>query len=159
MVRSSTATPSGLVRVPGRGGAALFLRAGWAPAGWQDLERTGLVLDVGLLDPLRHVQHLGRPCGVSTAAALAAFLLSAATEHYPETSLPDFQDAEMGLALSVVQSTVLEVELDVLVVRDLGEDLIDHDHLNFLTTRAVLVSAAQQVRSLDDVPPRRERSV
>ncbi len=110
-------TPSDLLRVPGRGGAALFLRAGWVAAGWQDLEQSGLVLDIGLLDPQRSVQYLARPCSPRSLEDLAVFLLTAASDRHPEQSLADFQDADLGLALSVVQSTDLEVKLEVLGAR------------------------------------------
>lgn len=146
------ATPSDLLRIPGRGGAALFLRAGWAAAGWQDLDNSGFALDIGLLDPRRYVQYLARPCPAGSLEDLAAFLLAAASERYPEQSLAQYQDADLGLGLSVVQSTDLEVELEVLVVQDPGADLVEHDGLNFQTSRAVLVTAAQQVPGLTEIP-------
>lgn len=152
LIMTGPTTPSDLVRIPGRGGAALFLRAGWVAAGWQDLEKSGLVLDIGLLDPQRYVQYLARPFSASGLDQLATFLLAAASERHPEQSLGDFQDADLGMALSVVQSTDLEVELEVLLVEDPGADLVEHDGLNFQTSRAVLVTAAQQVPGLSEAP-------
>lgn len=151
-VMSGPATPSDLLRIPGRGGAALFLRAGWVTTGWQDLHKSGLVLDIGLLDPQRYVQYLARPCPAGSLHELATFLLAAASERHPEQSLAHFQDADLGLGLSVVQSTDLEVELEVLVVQDPGADLVEHDGLNFQTSRAVLVTAAQHVPGLAEIP-------
>ncbi len=40
----------------------------------------------------------------------------------------------------------------MLVVQNPGADLVEHDGLNFQTSRAVLVTAAQQVPALAEVP-------
>lgn len=134
----------------GRRGAVLARRLGRRGLAGLGAERTRP--DIGLLDPQRSVQYLARPCSPRSLEDLAVFLFTAASDRHPEQSLADFQDADLGLALSVVQSADLEVELEVLVVQNPGADLVEHDGLNFQTSRAVLVTAAQQVPALAEVP-------
>lgn len=137
-----------LVRLPGYGGAALILVPGTGCAGWQDLESTGPVVDVGLVDPSRHVRYLARPCSADALSRLSDFLLAAAGEHHPEVSVPSYQDLTLGLGLSVVQSDASSIELDVVVAEEPGEDLLDPDAINFRTSRAAAVAAAQQAAEL-----------
>lgn len=142
----------GLVRLPGSGGAALMLRAHRVAAGWQDAPRSGLVLDIGLVDPLRHVHYLARPCSRPALERLKEFFFVTADHLLPEQSVPDFDDAALGVAISVVGSTDLDAELHVLVTVDDGSDVVDHDGLTFVTSRAALVAAAQRVSGLSAVP-------
>ncbi len=136
------------VRLPGYGGAALTLVAGVGCAGWQDLEATGRVVDIGLVDPRRHVRYQARPCSRDALSRLADFLLAAAGEHHPEATVPSYQDLVLGLGLSVVQSDASSIELDVVVADAPGEDLLDPDAMNFRTSRAAAVAAAQQATEL-----------
>lgn len=152
LLLTGPATPAGLLRLPARGGAALFLEAHWGAAGWQDLHQTGLLVDVALLDPTRYVRYQSRPCSSDTLDRLGTYLLAAASELHPEQTLADFQDAALGLLLSAVTSDDFEVELEIQVAQDLDEELLEYDGLNVQTTRAVLVSAAQQVPSLSEPP-------
>lgn len=144
-------TPTGMVRLPGRGGAALVLRGRRAIAGWRDIESTGLVLDIGIVHPWRSTLYLARPCDPTTPAALYDFLMQVARSEPPEQSLPTFQDDRLGLAVTVVQSHDLELELDVVVVRDLDGDVLEHDDVNFQTSRAAVVAAAAQAQELCEV--------
>lgn len=137
-----------LVRLPGYGGAALTLAGRLAGEGWQDLDTTGPVVDVGLIDPSRHVRYLARPCSTDALSRLADFLLAAAGEHHPEATVPSYQDLTLGLSLSVVQSDSSSIELDVIVAESPGEDLLDPDAMNFRTSRAAAVAAAQQAAEL-----------
>lgn len=54
--------------------------------------------------------------------------------------------------MSVVTSDDFHVELEIQVAQDLDEESLEYDGLNVETSRAVLVSAAQQVRSLAELP-------
>lgn len=151
--RSPVAAPvddgeGALVRLPGYGGAALTIQAGLGCAGWQDLDSTGPVLDVGLVDPTRHVRYLARPYSPDALARLAEFLLAAAGEQHPEVTVPSYQDLALGLGLAVVQSDASWIELDVVVAKAPGEDLLDPDAMNFRTSRAAAVAAAQQAADL-----------
>ena len=137
-----------LVRLPGYGGAALTLQAGLGCAGWQDLELTGRVVDVGLLDPTRHVRYLARPCSPDALTRLGKFLLAAAGEHHPEATVPSYQDLMLGLGLTVVQSDASSIELDVVVAETPGADSLDPDVMNFRTSRAAAVAAGQQASDL-----------
>ena len=136
------------IRIPGYGGAALTLAAGSGCAGWQDLQSTRCIVDLGVVDPTRHVRYLARPCSPDALSRLADFLLAAAGEHHPEATLPSYQDLSLGLGLAVVQSDATSIELDVVVAGTPGEDLLDPDFLNFRTSRAAAVAAAQQAAAL-----------
>lgn len=145
-------TPAGTLRLAARGGAALFLEAHMGVAGWQDLPRTGLLLDISLLDPQGHMRYLARQPGEHTLSSLRRFLLACAEDLHPENSLSAFQDEAIGLVLSAVTSDDREVELEVQVVADLEDDIREYDEMNIMTTRAALVAAAQHVSALAEPP-------
>lgn len=149
LVEPAPLMPARMLRLPARGGGALFLEAHWGPAGWLDLQRTGLVLDIGLLDPTRYMRYQSRPCSEGTLERLAAYLLSAASESHPDRTLPDFQDMGLGLLISSVTSDDFDVELEIQVAQDVQESLPEYDGLIVRTTRAALVSASQQVPLLE----------
>jgi hypothetical protein len=139
----------GVFRLPGYGGAALFLRSHVVPD--RSPEGTGglLALDVGLLDPYRLVHYLARPAAEGFVDRLARFLFSAASEFHPEKTLATFADEAMGLTISALASTDDRVEIEVAVIPDPGVPMEDADGLNFETSRAALVTASQEVRALD----------
>jgi hypothetical protein len=144
--------PDPQVRLPAFGGGALFLEPHWGAAGWQDLRDSGLLVDIGLLDPLRYVCYRSRPCSADALTRLGAFLFDAANESHPERTLEAFDDRALGLVLSVMASGDFDVELEIQVAQDVDDGLVEFDGLNLRTTRAVLVSAAQQVPALSKLP-------
>ena len=140
----------GPFRLAGQGGAALFLRTfvsltsvdGGRPV-------VGLTVDVGLISPERLVQYRGRPVTDRFVARLGRHLFRGAAETHPELSVESFNDPACGLSISYVGSTAMMVEVDVLVLDDVGGDVQDEDGLNFKTSRAALAAAAHAVRRLE----------
>ncbi|OOL30792.1 hypothetical protein GQ85_17630 [Rhodococcus rhodochrous] len=129
----------GTFRLPGYGGAAVFLRP-HAAARTLGSDAPNLAFDVGLLGPDRFAWYLGRPAEDDFLQGLATFLFRAASDFHPERSLPPFEDRRMGFVAAVRSSTDHRVELDVL----LGEE----DGLNFETSRVVVGSAAHAIVEL-----------
>lgn len=136
-------------RLPGYGGAAVFLRSQVVPARTFGTDGPSLAFDVMLLAPDWHVWHLTRPAEPGLVDRLSAFFFAAANDFAPETSLAVFADAAMGLTLSVDASTDHQVSLTVTVLRDRAADVPEFDDLDFETSRATLVSASIGVRDLD----------
>lgn len=146
---------AGLFRLPGFGGAGLFLRSGVSTSlGLAGQTYPELVFDVCLCDPQRRVNYLARPGEAGFVLRWSAFLMHAASDFHPEVSLAAFQDKAMGLSVDVESSTDTSVFLLVRVVEDLSSDVAEFDGLGFETTRAALASAAVECRQLDDISRR-----
>jgi len=135
--------------MPGYGGAAVLLRRQIVPTRSPEGVATTLAFDVGLLSPDRFTQYLARQADSEFIDRFARFLFSAASDFHPEKSLPTFTDHAMGLTVSAMSSTDERVEIEVTVIQELDADVLDSDTVNFETSRAVLATAAQQIRSLD----------
>ncbi|MFJ7623101.1 hypothetical protein ACIQYZ_30335, partial [Rhodococcus erythropolis] len=88
-------------RLPGYGGAAVFLRSHAVPAAVFESDVPTLVFDVGLLSPDRFNQYLSRHTDEGFVERLAAFFFHAAADFHPEKSLPAFTDERLGLMISV----------------------------------------------------------
>lgn len=142
--------PLGLFRLAGQGGAALFLSA-FVSLMAEDDQRpvVGLAVDVGLLSPDRLVQYRGRPVADGFIARLERHLLRGAAETHPELTVESFSDPASGLSISYVGSTPMMVEVDVVILDDVGADVRDEDGLNFQTSRAALAAAAHAACRLD----------
>jgi hypothetical protein len=136
-------------RLPGYGGAAVFLRGQALPARRAGTDAPVLAFDVMLLSPEVHTWYLSRPASAGFVDRLAAFLFASADDYHPEVSVPVLEDAAMGLSLSVVSSTDSRVGLEIMVVEDPDASVIEHDGLDFETSRATLAACAQAVRGLD----------
>ena len=135
-------------RLPGYGGAAVFLRSHAVPARMLETDAPSLVFDVGLLSPDEYNQYLGRPVGEGFVERLATFFFHAAADFHPEQSLPVFTDETLGLAISARSSTDLRVELEFSLSEDADSDDSARDELNFETSRVVLAASAQSVCQL-----------
>ena len=131
-----------MFRLPGFGGAAVFLRTVIAEA--HDSPVPELRVDLGLLDPGDYRQCLKRPMGSELPARLSAFFMSAAGDWHPESSLAPLQDDDLGLTITVTESDEQRVTLLVEV-----EDDPEPVGLDFQTSRAALAQAARDVRVLD----------
>lgn len=141
---------SGLFRLPGFGGAALFLRSVIVPS-IHDESIASLALDVGLLSPQSFTRRLGRPITLGLPEQLSAFFLAAASDWQPETSVPAVNDDVLGLRLAVTDSDSERITLLVSVHEDPEQPSDDPDGLDFQTSRAALAQAAADVRCLDHV--------
>jgi hypothetical protein len=136
-------------RLPGFGGAAVFLRSQIQPARACGADEPALAFDVMLLSPVSHAWYLSRLAEPGFVDRLAGFLFASANDFHPELSVASLDDAAMGLSLSVVSSTDARVGLEITVIEDLDASVVEHDGLNFETSRATLAACAQSVRCLD----------
>lgn len=131
-------------RLPGEGGAALFLRA-YVTAdehGWY------VALDIGLLSPDRLVHYLGRMPGDAFGERLADFLWQVGNGSHPKKRRPRFTDKHCGLTFTAVGGTDQDVDVHVAVIADLDADVPEPDGLGFRTRRAALVEASMAARTL-----------
>ncbi|MGC0366241.1 hypothetical protein ABH922_004225 [Rhodococcus sp. 27YEA15] len=141
-------------RLPGYGGAAVFLRSHAVPAGSlaeaadRQTQAPTLVFDVGLLSPDHFAQYLSRLAGEDFVERLAAFFFRAAADFHPEQTLPTFSDERLGLTISVRSSTDRTVELEFSLAEDADTEGVERDDLNFETSRVVLATSAQTVSRL-----------
>ncbi len=156
-----------LIRLPGFGGAAVLLRSAVVravdPVTGSPAAQAVLGYDVGLLSPLSHFEYRARPAAPFFADRLSAFLLGAAGDVQPESSVEPLVDDAMGLRIRVVSSDDEKVGLLVAVDRRDGDPDIGPDSdavgtdgdgsgsegLDFETSRAALVKAAHDARFLD----------
>ena len=132
-------------RLPGYGGAAIFLRR---HAVRDDEGGVRAAYDVGLLGPEGRTEYFARPAEADFPARLGEFLFAAASEFHPELAVPIFSDEELGFTLAAMSSTDDRVELQVTVLGELGADVPETDAMNFETSRAVLVSASHEASRL-----------
>lgn len=135
-------------RLPGYGGAALFLRSHVVPPRTLGTDGQSLAFDIGFLSPDRFTWYLALPAGDDFVERLATFLFRAAADFHPENSLPTFSDRDMGLTISVRTSTDSQVELEVTLIEEAGAPVDESDGINFETSRVVLASSAQAVSVL-----------
>lgn len=130
-------------RLPGYGGAAMFLRSHVVAPRTLGTAGQSLAFDIGFLSPDRFTWYLALPAGDGFAERLATFLFRAAADFHPEDSLQTFSDPVMGLTISVRTSTDSRVELEVTLVEEADAAVDDSDGLSFETSRVVLASSAQ----------------
>ncbi|TSD49842.1 hypothetical protein FFI94_029265 [Rhodococcus sp. KBS0724] len=135
-------------RLPGYGGAAVFLRSHAVPARTLETEAPTLVFDVGLLSPDEYNQYLNRPAGDGFVERLSAFFFHAAADFHPERSLDTFSDETLGLTIAVRSSTDQRVELEFSLAEDATESDSERDEMDFETSRVVLATSAQSVGRL-----------
>lgn len=139
----------GMFRLPGFGGAAVFLRSCvLIPDGGN---ASALGVDVGLLSTVDYVRFLGRPVEPGFSQRWSEFFFAAAGDLHPEASVPAIQDPLSGLECSVESSTDSQVELLIQIVEDMDAEEPDYAGVNFLTSRAALAQAAIDVRVLESV--------
>ena len=160
-LRPGLAYPS--VRVPGLGGAAVVLSTVATPEG---LERglSGMGVDVQLMTPTYSANYGRRPVEANFIERLSQFLWAAASDVQPAVTVEPFSDDEARLSLRVLDSTDFLITLEVEIVAGDKDDTEDVDGLNFETSRAALITAAEDVSALaqrdlkrDAMPPRSAR--
>jgi len=126
-----------LFRLPGLGGAVVYLRSGVINDDGPELK-----LDIGLVSPTAWVWYPRKPMRPGLARDLGEFFYQCASELHPEVSVSDVQDDKSGLAVTVMASSDDQVELEF----HLGDDGV-----NFITSRVVLAQAASEVLVLESV--------
>lgn len=136
-------------RLPGFGGAALFLMPIAAPGSPNTAEILVGNYDIGLLSPDRKVDYLARTASPTFISDLAEYFWATGSEIHPEKSVSDFQDTEMGLGIGVVSSTDFVLELQITVGKELGEIPLEFDLLNFETSRVASLAMTRSLRAFD----------
>ncbi len=136
------------VRVPGYGGAAVFIDCHLAPGSLVGSDAPELVFDVGFLSPEVFLQYFHRRADPELASLLGDFFLRAAGDFYPEQSLPTLTDERMGLQLSVQSSSEDRVTIDASIIPDMAAAVTEPEGVNFETSRAALVSCAHAAARL-----------
>lgn len=124
-----------LFRLPGLGGAAVYLRSGV-------INGPELRLDIGFVSPTAWVWYPRMPMRRGLARELGEFFYQCASDLHPEVSVADVQDVQSGLAVTVRSSTDDEVELAFQVA---------DDEIDLLTSRVVTAQAASEVLILESV--------
>ena len=151
MSMQPTARP-GTFRLPGFGGAALFLRSCIV---LDDLAGPALGVDIGILDRVSFTQFLGREVTAGFSQRLSEFFLAAASDVAPEDTVPEFSDGPSTLNCRVVSSSAGVIELLVTIAQDPESDDPGIAGVEFQTSRSALAQAGLDVRvleSIDDDP-------
>lgn len=133
------------IRIAGQGGAGLFVEPLILPPSEPEGSLQSGV-DITLLSPDRMVTYLARRVLPGFSERLAGFLSDAAVaDGGPDVPGP-FQDPLGGLLIEVIPVDGMWVEIEVRLVADPEADVTDHDGLNFESTRASLLIAAQAAK-------------
>ena len=136
------ATASSL-RIAGQGGAGLFMNALALPGG---SERLRLGLDVSILSPDRLVTYLARAVPDGFGERLGTYLRAASVADEGDSTA--FEESEAGLLISITPMDGMWVEMEVRIAEVLDEDVVEFDGINFETSRASLLVAAESVEKL-----------
>ncbi|PZS16987.1 MAG: hypothetical protein DLM57_09330 [Pseudonocardiales bacterium] len=131
------------MRLPGYGGAGVFLRrtAAREPA-------CRKAIDIWLLAPDFCKAVLGRATESALLPDLARYLFTVASSATPERDLPSFADTTAGLSIDVGTSDEVRVGLRVRVADDPDADVVDYLDIDFETSRAALVVAAEGIAAV-----------
>lgn len=144
MVWEFVAPPT--LRIPGIGGAAVTLVATPSPAS-MDAGLGVMGIDIRLMTPSYGATYARRPVEEGFTHSLRDFLWSAASDFTPER-LDPFEDQLAGLSIRVLASTDFTVTLELEVIAHESEHGDEVDGINFETSRACLITAAEQVERL-----------
>ena len=136
-------TTSSSLRIAGQGDAGLFMGALALPGGSGGLR---LGIDVSILSPDRLVSYLARAVPDDFPERLGAYLreASVADEGDPNS----FEEPEAGLLITITPVDGMWVEMEVRISEVLDEDVVEFDGINFETSRASLLVAAESVEQL-----------
>lgn len=132
------------VRIAGAGGAGFFIEAVVLPGREQGLS---LGLDVALLSPDRLVTYLARRVSEEFPERLSRFLREASVAD-EGGSTDAFEEPQAGLLITVTPIDGMWVELEVRIAQNLDDHVVEFDGLNFETSRASLLIAAEAAASL-----------
>lgn len=136
----ATHTSWGL-RIAGGGGAGLFIDALALPG-----HGLRIGIDIGVLSPDRLVTYLARGVPDDFRERLGAFLRNASIAD--EGAVQSFEEPAAGLLISVTPVDGMWVEMEVRVVELLDADVTEFDGINFETSRASLLIAADAAEKL-----------
>lgn len=135
------------VRIAGQGGAGLFIEPIRLPAS----EPGGPLqsgVDIALLSPDRCVTYLARQVLPGFMDRLADFLRVAATAEEGSEALGPLEDHLGGLRIDIAPLDGMWVLIEISIAENPDDDLVEFDGLNFETSRASLLMAAQAAESV-----------
>lgn len=132
------------VRIAGAGGAGFFIEPLLLPDQEHGLS---LGLDIALLSPDRLVTYLARRVPEDFPERLSRFLRGASVAD-EGGSTDAFEEPQAGLLIAVTPIDGMWAELEVRVAQKLDDDVVEFDGLNFETSRASLLIAAEAVAGL-----------
>ena len=138
-----TITTASSLRIAGQGGAGLFMDDLTLPGGSGGLR---LGIDIGMLSPDRLVTYLARAVPDDFPERLGAYLREASVSD--EGDSRPFEEPEAGLLISITPVDGMWVEMEVRIAEVLNDDVVEFDGINFETSRASLLVAAESVEQL-----------
>lgn len=136
-------TTASSLRITGQGGAALFMGAFVLPGGSGGLR---LGLDVSILSPDRLVTYLARAVPDGFGERLGTYLRAASVADEGDSSA--FEESEAGLLITITPVDGMWVEMEVRIAEVLNDDVVEFDGINFETSRASLLVAAESAEQL-----------
>ena len=136
-------TTASSLRITGQGGAALFMDACVLPGGSGGLR---LGLDVSILSPDRLVTYLARAVPDDFGERLGTHLRAASVADEGDSSA--FEESEAGLLITITPVDGMWVEMEVRIAEVLNDDVVEFDGINFETSRASLLVAAESAEQL-----------
>ena len=128
------------IRLPGYGGAGLFLRhtVGGDPP-------MSAAVDVWLLGPDFLEARFGRVTAPLFLPDLARWLYAVAESNLPEQRVTAFADASAGISIDVAGSDDARVNLSIAVAELDGGQMLDPLGVDFEVSRAAMVDTAYRV--------------
>ena len=138
-----TITTASSLRIAGQGGAGLFMDPLALPGGSGGLR---LGLDVSILSPDRLVTYLARAVPDDFPERLGIYLREASVADEGDSSA--FEEPEAGLLITITPVDGMWVEMEVRIAEVLDEDVVEFDGINFETSRASLLVAAESAAQL-----------
>ena len=136
-------TTASSLRIAGQGGAGLFMDALALPGGSGGLR---LGIDVSILSPDRLVTYLARAVPDDFPERLGIYLREASIADEGDSSA--FEEPEAGLLITITPVDGMWVEMEVRIAEVLDEDVVEFDGINFETSRASLLVAAESAELL-----------
>ena len=132
------------LRIAGAGGAGFFIEPLVLPGREQALS---LGLDIALLSPDRLVTYLARRVPEEFPERLSRYFREASVAD-EGGSTDAFEEPQAGLLITVTPIDGMWVEFEVRIAQNLDDDVVEFDGLNFETSRASLLIAAEAAAGL-----------
>ena len=135
------------VRIAGAGGAGMFMNSLALPAAGGGLR---LGIDVSILSPDRLVTYLARGVAGDFPERVGRFLRDVSVADDGDAPRP-FEETEAGLLITVTPIDGMWTEMEVRIAENLDDDVVEFDGINFETSRASLLIAAEAAEALGEV--------
>lgn len=135
------------MRIAGAGGAGMFMNSLALPAAGGGLR---LGIDVSILSPDRLVTYLARGVAGDFPQRVGRFLRDASVADDGDAPRP-FEEPEAGLLITVTPIDGMWAVMEVRIAENLDDDVVEFDGINFETSRASLLIAAEAAEALGEV--------